>query len=78
MRDAALARALGLVDPGEKSCLGCHTESTPSLVKFEYERKVALIRHGKEPPPKPAEPPRKTEPPRKAEPKKAEPPKQGR
>ena len=71
MRDAELSRALGLVDPGEKTCLGCHTESTPSLVKFEYERKVALIRHGKEPPPPPA-------PPRKAEPRKPEPPKQGR
>ena len=72
MRDAELSRALGLVDPGEKTCLGCHTESTPSLVKFEYERKVALIRHGKEPPPPPAAPPRK------AEPRKPEPPKQGR
>ncbi len=60
MRDAELARALGLVDPGEKTCLACHTESTPSLVKFEYARKVALIVHGKEPPPQPP-PPRKAE-----------------
>jgi hypothetical protein len=72
MRDAELARALGLADPGEKTCLGCHTDSTPSLVKFEYARKIALIRHGKEPPPQPPPPPRK------AEPKKPEPPKQGR
>jgi hypothetical protein len=72
MRDPELSRALGLVDPGERSCVACHTESTPSLVKFEYARKVALIAHGKEPPPKPAAPPRK------AEPRKAEPPKKGR
>ena len=65
MRDAELARALGLVDPGPKTCAACHTESTPSLVRFEYERKLALIRHGKEPaapaPPlqRPSTPPRK-------------------
>jgi formate-dependent nitrite reductase cytochrome c552 subunit len=45
MRDPELARALGLLDPGERSCAGCHTESTPSLVRFEYERKLPLIRH---------------------------------
>jgi hypothetical protein len=49
MRDPELARALGLQDPGEKSCLACHTESTPSLVRFEYARKLTLVRHGKEP-----------------------------
>jgi hypothetical protein len=45
MRDPELARAVGLVDPGEKTCAACHTESTPSLVRFEYERKLPLIRH---------------------------------
>ena len=45
MRDAELARAVGLVDPGEKTCLGCHTDSTPSLVRFEYARKLPLIVH---------------------------------
>ncbi len=45
MRDAELARAVGLVDPGARACAGCHTESTPSLVKFEYVRKLPLIRH---------------------------------
>jgi hypothetical protein len=69
MRDAELARAVGLLDPAEKSCLACHTDSTPSLVKFEYDRKLALIRHGKEPPPQPAAPPPR---------KKPEPSKQGR
>jgi len=68
MRDAELARALGLQDPAEKVCLACHTDSTPSLVKFEYDRKLALIRHGQEPRPQPPAPARK----------KAEPAKQGR
>jgi hypothetical protein len=45
MRDPELARALGLVEPGERVCAGCHTDSTPSLVRFEYSRKLPLIRH---------------------------------
>jgi hypothetical protein len=45
MRDAELARAVGLADPGERTCLGCHTESTPSLGKFDFSRKVKLIAH---------------------------------
>lgn len=45
MRDAELARAVGLVDPGEKTCLACHGESAPSLVRFEYAKKLALIDH---------------------------------
>jgi len=57
MRDAELARALGLVDPGEKACLACHTDSTPSLVRFEYARKVALIQHWGEGVPPPPPPP---------------------
>jgi hypothetical protein len=51
MRDAELARAVGLADPGEKTCAGCHTESTPSLVRFEYERKLPLIKHWEDAPP---------------------------
>jgi hypothetical protein len=50
MRDPELARALGLVDPGERTCAGCHTESTPSLVRFEYGRKLPLIKHWEDPP----------------------------
>ncbi len=65
MRDAELSRALGLQDVGEKSCLACHTEATPSLVKFEYARKLALIQHAKEPPPRPAAPARKPATPKK-------------
>lgn len=45
MRDAELSRAVGLVDPNEKTCSACHNESTPSLHKFEYKRKLALIEH---------------------------------
>jgi hypothetical protein len=45
MRDPELARLVGLVDPGEKSCLACHGESAPSLVRFEYTRKLPLIDH---------------------------------
>lgn len=46
MRDAELARALGLAVPGEKACLACHGESTPSLQRFDFGRKVKLIWHG--------------------------------
>jgi hypothetical protein len=46
MRDRELARAVGLVDPGERTCAACHTESTPSLGRFEYARKLPLIEHG--------------------------------
>lgn len=46
MRDRELARALGLQDAGEKTCLRCHDESSPSLTRFEYARKVPLIQHG--------------------------------
>jgi hypothetical protein len=53
MRDAELARAVGLVEVGERTCAGCHTESTPSLVRFEYGRKLPLIKHWEDPPPPP-------------------------
>jgi hypothetical protein len=61
MRDPELARAVGLLDPGAKRCLSCHTESTPSLEKFDAARKLPLIAHGREPadapaPPRPADP----------------------
>jgi hypothetical protein len=53
MRDAELARAVGLADPGERACAGCHTESTPSLVRFEYARKLPLIKHWEDSPASP-------------------------
>ncbi len=45
MRDPELARLVGMVDPREKSCVACHGESAPSLVKFEYAKKLPLIDH---------------------------------
>ncbi len=46
MRDAELARAVGLADPGERSCRGCHLEgSSPSLAPFDLKEKVKLIDH---------------------------------
>jgi hypothetical protein len=56
MRDPELARLVGLVDPGEKTCAACHTETTPSLVRFDYARKLPLIHHGLEPAAPPAKP----------------------
>ena len=40
-----LARLVGLVEPGEKACVACHGESTPSLVRFEYAKKLPVIDH---------------------------------
>lgn len=60
MRDPELARLVGLVEPGERTCRGCHTESTPSLTRFDYAAKLPLIAHGREPavaPGSPAAPP---------------------
>lgn len=45
MRDKELSRLVGLVDPGERQCLGCHTAMTPSLFKFVYAQKLPLIDH---------------------------------
>jgi hypothetical protein len=45
MRDGELARAVGLIDPGQKSCLACHSVSTPSLTPFDFAAKVKLIDH---------------------------------
>ena len=45
MKDAELARAVGLIDPGSKSCLVCHTSDSPSLTPFDYAARVKLIDH---------------------------------
>jgi Cytochrome c554 and c-prime len=45
MRDRELARAVGLLQPGERSCATCHTETTPSLGRFDHARKLPLIDH---------------------------------
>lgn len=54
MRDPELARAVGLADPGERACAACHTDSTPSLVRFDYARKLPLIKHWDDAPATPA------------------------
>jgi hypothetical protein len=51
MRDPELARLVGLQDPGERACAACHTDTTPSLSRFDYARKLLLIRHWDERPP---------------------------
>jgi hypothetical protein len=45
MRDAELARAVGLVVPGEKECRACHDASSPSLEPFDYAKKLKLVDH---------------------------------
>jgi hypothetical protein len=45
MRDSELARAVGLLDPGQKSCLVCHSGEAPSLSPFDFAAKVKLIDH---------------------------------
>ena len=45
MKDAELARAVGLDDPGEKSCRVCHDASSPSLRPFDFKAKLPLIDH---------------------------------
>jgi Cytochrome c7 and related cytochrome c len=45
MRDAELARLVGLVDPGEKSCRTCHDGSSPSLKPFDFAAKLKAIDH---------------------------------
>ncbi len=45
MRDAELARAVGLRDPGERTCRACHLPGSPSLSPFDYQTAVRLIDH---------------------------------
>lgn len=45
MKDSELSRAVGLQDPGERSCKACHLEGAPSLAPFEFATKVKLIDH---------------------------------
>jgi hypothetical protein len=45
MKDAELARLVGLVDPSEKSCRSCHDASAPSLRPFDFVEKLKLIDH---------------------------------
>ena len=45
MKDAELARLVGLVDPSEKSCRGCHDASSPSLKPFDFVESLKAIDH---------------------------------
>lgn len=45
MKDPELARLVGLVDPGEKSCRACHDASSPSLKPFNFVEALKAIDH---------------------------------
>lgn len=45
MKDAELARLVGLVDPSEKGCRNCHDNASPSLKPFDFAAKLKLIDH---------------------------------
>lgn len=45
MKDAELSRLVGLSDPGEKACRGCHDGSSPSLRPFDFKEKLKAIDH---------------------------------
>jgi len=70
MKDPELSRLVGLVDPSEKQCRGCHDASSPSLEPFHFGDKLKLIDHwsaerarrkGGEPSPHQAPPAKKPE-----------------
>ncbi|OJH38093.1 multiheme c-type cytochrome [Cystobacter ferrugineus] len=45
MKDAELARLVGLVDPSEKACRNCHDASSPSLKPFNFVESLKAIDH---------------------------------
>ena len=45
MKDAELSRLVGLTDPGEKACRGCHDGASPSLKPFDFAAKLKAIDH---------------------------------
>jgi hypothetical protein len=45
MKDAELARLVGLIDPSEKGCRTCHDASSPSLKAFDFVAKLKAIDH---------------------------------
>lgn len=46
MKDPELRAALFYERGGAQTCLRCHTEQSPSIQPFDFEKKMALIRHG--------------------------------
>ena len=45
MKDAELARLVGLVDPSEKQCRSCHDTASPSVKPFEFNSKLKSLDH---------------------------------
>ena len=45
MKDPELARLVGLLDPGERSCRGCHDPGSPSLRPFDFAVKLKAMDH---------------------------------
>ena len=45
MKDPELARLVGLLDPGERSCRSCHDASSPSLRPFEFNAQLKAMDH---------------------------------
>lgn len=45
MKDAELARLVGLVDPSEKACRNCHDASSPSLRPFDFLESLKAMDH---------------------------------
>ena len=45
MKDSVLSRIVGLVEPDEKTCRRCHTDTSPSVRVFEYDSLWESITH---------------------------------
>jgi formate-dependent nitrite reductase cytochrome c552 subunit len=45
MKDPELARLVGLLDPGERSCRSCHDAGSPSLRPFDFTSKLKAMDH---------------------------------
>jgi Cytochrome c7 and related cytochrome c len=45
MKDPELARLVGLLDPGERSCRSCHDPGSPSLGPFDFAVKLKAMDH---------------------------------
>jgi formate-dependent nitrite reductase cytochrome c552 subunit len=45
MKDPELARLVGLLDPGERSCRSCHDAGSPSLRPFDFALKLKAMDH---------------------------------
>ncbi len=45
MKDPELARLVGLLDPGERSCRSCHDAASPSLRPFDFTTQLKAMDH---------------------------------